>query len=122
MQLGCIAMGFSNDDLNCIYDKNDGYCVYCGKRLAFKNYGKRDERGGWEIDHSVPKSRGGTDYLRNLVPACIDCNRQKGTRMGKSVRASVANSSGDWSGVALGVVVAVGLVYLAYHLSRPKQQ
>jgi len=36
------------------------------------------EKGAWEVDHSKPLSRGGTDYLRNLVPSCIECNCSKG--------------------------------------------
>ena len=83
-------MAFTDEELNYIYDKTNGYCEYCGKKLAFKNYGKVGERGAWEVDHSNPKSRGGTNYLRNLFPACIECNRAKGARTGKSVRSS------DW--------------------------
>lgn len=70
-------MSYSYEELRYVYDKNDGYCWHCGKKLAFKNYGRPSERGAWEIDHSVPISRGGTEYLRNLVPACIKCNRGK---------------------------------------------
>jgi len=47
------------------------------KKLALTNYGMPREKGAWEIDHSNPVSRGGTNYLRNLVPACISCNRSK---------------------------------------------
>jgi len=71
-------MGYTAEELNDIYDKTGGYCWHCGKKLAWKNYGKPGERGAWEVDHSVPISRGGTDYLRNLVPTCIECNRNKG--------------------------------------------
>jgi len=71
-------MSYSDEELYFIYDKNDGYYWHCGKKLAWKNYGKRGRRGAWEVDHSRPISRGGTDYLRNLVPACIECNRSKG--------------------------------------------
>lgn len=39
-------------------------CVYCG--------GKAEE-----IDHIVPRSRGGTDETSNLAPACKRCNRSK---------------------------------------------
>ena len=70
-------MEYSNEELNEIYDKNDGYCWHCGKRLAFVNYGNLGARGAWEVDHSVPTSRGGTEYYRNLVPSCIPCNRSK---------------------------------------------
>jgi hypothetical protein len=42
-------------------------CVYCGRgETAF------------EIDHVVPRSRGGSDRVSNLVLSCHDCNRAKG--------------------------------------------
>lgn len=48
--------------------KTGGPCFFCGKRLA----------SGWHIDHYVARSLGGSDDLRNLVPACERCNRVKG--------------------------------------------
>jgi len=48
------------------------------KKLAFTNYGRLRQKGAWEIDHSNPLSKGGNDYLRNLVSSCIRCNRSKG--------------------------------------------
>ena len=69
---------YSDDLLNYIYDKTGGYCAYCGKRLAWRNYGYPGARAAWEVDHSVPVSRGGTNHLNNLVPTCIPCNRSKG--------------------------------------------
>lgn len=71
-------MGYTNDRLNDIYDKNDGRCWHCGIQLAFTNYGSLGARGAWEVDHSQPISEGGTDHLNNLVPSCIPCNRKKG--------------------------------------------
>ena len=71
-------MSYTNEKLNIIYDKNNGRCWHCNKKLSFTNYGMIGEKGAWEVDHSNPVSRGGTDYLRNLVPACIGCNRSKG--------------------------------------------
>jgi hypothetical protein len=119
-------MGFTDDELSQVYDKTDGYCGYCGKKLAFTNYGRIGERGAWEVDHSVPKSRGGTNYVRNLVPACIECNRQKGTRMGKSVRA-LTGSSIDSSTPSLGEIIlaagtAVAIVYLSDKLLGPRDR
>ena len=70
-------MSYTEEELNYICDKNEGCCWHCGKKLAWKNYGKPGERGAWELDHSRPVSRGRTDYLRNLVPICIECNRSK---------------------------------------------
>ncbi len=44
-------------------------CVYCSKgNTAF------------EIDHQVPRSRGGSDRVSNLVLSCHDCNSAKGNR------------------------------------------
>ncbi len=68
---------YTDDELNDMYDKNGGYCWHCGKKFSFTNYGLAGERGTWEVDHSVPLARGGTDHGNNLVPACIECNRSK---------------------------------------------
>ena len=72
-------MAYSNDELNYIYDKTGGYCYHCEKKLAFTNYVAYGSKGAWEVDHSRSKSDGGTNYLRNLVPSCIPCNRSKGS-------------------------------------------
>jgi len=41
-------------------------CVYCGKRNV-----------PLEIEHIVPKSRGGTDRVSNLTLSCHECNQEK---------------------------------------------
>ncbi len=46
-------------------------CFYCGKRLNRKTLTK---------DHRIPLSKGGTDFARNLVPACKACNSGKADR------------------------------------------
>jgi HNH endonuclease len=40
-----------------------------------------------EVEHLIPWSLGGTDHLNNLYPACIPCNRGKGTTSTRTVRA-----------------------------------
>ncbi|HEX76873.1 MAG TPA: HNH endonuclease [Dehalococcoidia bacterium] len=72
-------MPYSGGELRFIFDKTGGHCYYCRKRLAWSNYGVVGARGAWEVDHSKPRSRGGTEYLRNLVPSCVPCNRSKGS-------------------------------------------
>jgi HNH endonuclease len=46
-------------------------CFYCGKKLNRKTLTK---------DHRNPLSKGGTDFVRNLVPACKACNSGKAGR------------------------------------------
>jgi 5-methylcytosine-specific restriction endonuclease McrA len=50
----------------------DGHqCQYCGRRPPLREL---------DIDHVVPRSRGGEDSWSNLVTACQPCNRHKGRR------------------------------------------
>lgn len=71
-----------------IYDRTNGYCHLCHKKLAFTNHGKYGAQGAWQIEHSIPKANGGTDHLNNLYAACISCNIKKGVSPSKNVRRS----------------------------------
>lgn len=53
---------------------NASACFYCGVR--FEQAGP-DHR---TVDHRVPRSRGGSDGLTNLVFACYSCNQRKRDR------------------------------------------
>jgi len=44
-------------------------CAYCGKRNV-----------PLEVEHIIPKSRGGSDRVYNLTIACHECNQKKGNR------------------------------------------
>ena len=46
-----------------------GACAYCGKAGV-----------PLERDHMVPVKGGGVSIPMNLVPACHECNQEKGTR------------------------------------------
>ena len=50
-----------------------------GNEMYKPSYGKATEKG-WEIDHSKPQSKGGTDHLNNLQPMNTSANRQKGNK------------------------------------------
>lgn len=78
---------FTKNNLKKIYDKTTGKCHLCHKKLSFNNYGQIGAKGAWEIEHSVPRAKGGTDHLNNLYPSCISCNRTKGKRSTRSIRA-----------------------------------
>lgn len=51
-----------------ILSKCDGNCYYCGVELTLKTL---------TIDHYICKFNGGTDEIKNLVPACSKCNNLK---------------------------------------------
>lgn len=80
-------MAFDNDTLKRIFERSDGVCHLCRKKLAFRNYGQNGGRGAWEVEHSNARSNGGTDRLNNLYPAHIACNRSKGDKSSRSARA-----------------------------------
>ena len=54
---------------NLIFNKTKGMCSYCGCKLDFNNF---------HIDHSMPKSSGGSNSYENLFPSCPHCNSMKG--------------------------------------------
>ncbi|MBK7537594.1 MAG: HNH endonuclease [Myxococcales bacterium] len=80
-------MGYSDERLQLIFEKTDGHCHLCGKRLSWANYGVFSARGAWEVEHSVPRAVGGTDHLNNLFAACISCNRDKKAGSTRAARA-----------------------------------
>ncbi|MFD7487906.1 HNH endonuclease [Streptomyces mirabilis] len=56
-------------DVDRLWGRYGRACAYCG-----------DSSASLHQEHIVPISRGGTDGIGNLVPACPDCNLGKGDR------------------------------------------
>ncbi|HYB91065.1 MAG TPA: HNH endonuclease [Candidatus Binataceae bacterium] len=54
-----------------IFARDNNTCQYCGKRLP---------RTDLNLDHVIPRSRGGTSTWENIVCSCHRCNRRKGGR------------------------------------------
>jgi len=52
-----------------IYARDNCTCQYCGKRFP---------RQELNLDHVIPRSRGGTSTWENVVCSCQTCNRRKG--------------------------------------------
>jgi 5-methylcytosine-specific restriction endonuclease McrA len=54
-----------------IYARDDNTCQYCGHRHP---------RADLNLDHVVPRSRGGSTNWENVVCSCVPCNLRKGGR------------------------------------------
>jgi hypothetical protein len=48
-----------------------------GSVICYADHGDTTSKWGWEIDHILPVSRGGTDDLTNLQPLHWGNNREK---------------------------------------------
>jgi len=79
-------MRFTTQQIDAIYHRTTGYCHLCHKKLSRKNYGVSGARGAWHIEHSRPRSKGGTDHMNNLFPACIQCNCDKSDMTTRTAR------------------------------------
>jgi len=116
-------MTFPIDRLRRIFDKTDGYCFHCGKKLAWSNYGNLNGKAGWEVDHSIPKSRGGTNHLNNLVPSCIPCNRDKGDLTSRQYRAKLDPDTSNSDNDPLSAIIILGstLLFLGWIIKKRQQ-
>jgi 5-methylcytosine-specific restriction endonuclease McrA len=77
-----------------VFKRDKFTCQGCGWQPAVipdaDTYDGRDGLGGWDeangdrvmdVDHIIPRVRGGTHDLTNLQALCSTCNKLKGARM-----------------------------------------
>lgn len=53
---------------NYLLEKHKRKCFYCGKTVS-----------NFEVEHMIPKARGGSNRIDNLTLSCHDCNQKKDT-------------------------------------------
>lgn len=59
-----------------IFERDHYTCQYCGKTFSKKHV-------ELNIEHVIPKSKGGKNSWSNLVTACVKCNQRKGDKTPK---------------------------------------
>lgn len=74
-------MKYTAEQRKRIWKSTNGRCHLTGRRLKLADYGTT-----WEIDHSRPRARGGSDHANNLKPATITANRAKQAASSRAVR------------------------------------
>ena len=66
---------FSNKVKDQARKESSDTCVFCGNKTTREPGPNRSE-----IDHAIPKSRGGNNTIENAQNTCRTCNRSKGTK------------------------------------------
>jgi 5-methylcytosine-specific restriction endonuclease McrA len=77
------AGSFTSAEWLAVVEEHAGRCAYCG------------EGGPLEADHRIPLSRGGTNAIDNILPACRRCNAKKHQMTEQEFRARLAAERGD---------------------------
>lgn len=73
-----------------IVAKSRGCCWYCGKQLT----GHDEDFGNGELEHQIPRARGGPGTLDNLVLACRQCNQEKSAQTVEEFRIRIHTLTG----------------------------
>ena len=74
---------FTAADWLFLVERHDGRCAYCGAA------------GPLEADHRIPLSRGGSNAIANILPACRVCNARKHRLTEAEFRARLARERHD---------------------------
>jgi len=59
---------YTTEEFTALCEYMGWQCTYCGYKLTPETA---------HADHMIPLSRGGSDYLDNITPACKSCNSKK---------------------------------------------
>ena len=70
---------YTQEEWQAKLQEHDNRCTYCGVDLEDSP----------TRDHDIPVSRGGTNYIDNIVPACRACNSTKNTKTGEEYREKI---------------------------------
>ena len=61
-----------------VWDRDKGHCRYCNKNVSWSPKSDTEFDGDFGIlEHVIPRSRGGTWNIDNLILSCNYCNFKK---------------------------------------------
>jgi 5-methylcytosine-specific restriction endonuclease McrA len=83
------GQSFSSAEWLALLAHHNGSCAYCGSKTRI------------EIDHRIPLTRGGSNLIDNILPACRRCNRRKGTMTEGEFRAFLQRERRQGLGLGL---------------------
>jgi 5-methylcytosine-specific restriction endonuclease McrA len=72
------GLGFTYKEWLALKEQHEGRCAYCGVAASL------------QVDHRTPLARGGTNSIKNILPACASCNQRKHTLTEAEFRARLA--------------------------------
>jgi 5-methylcytosine-specific restriction endonuclease McrA len=70
----------SRDVRRAVFDRDDWHCQYCGQEVGWvrsKQWPFNDSLPVGHVDHFIPRARGGSSDMDNLILACEGCNSSK---------------------------------------------
>lgn len=76
-----VPMGRIRFSRHNIFARDDHVCQYCGKPYP---------RTMLNLDHVIPRSRGGRTNWENIVTSCVKCNFKKGGRTPKEANMALS--------------------------------
>lgn len=63
--------------------RDGNLCHYCDESMGLPKENGKHYPKEITVDHVVPKSQGGSNFLSNLVLACYECNHEYGSQFTK---------------------------------------
>jgi len=72
---------YSASDIQLQFKAQGGRCWWCGKKLKLTVKHNTRTRIGYDVDHRIPLTKGGSNDPSNLVLACPSCNSSKRDRL-----------------------------------------
>lgn len=96
----------SGHDVDAVWNKGTPIVGMDPKKYRVDNYRNildRDEYGkdtplGWEVDHKIPSSRGGSDDIANLQPLQKRVNNKKSNSLVKATKGLKVNKVKKYRG------------------------